>query len=194
MLELRDDIIAGGKSERMGRGKALLDYHGKPFVQHIAEKLQGVFKKVIIISDKGEQHKFLRLPIYEDIYKECGPLGGIHSAFINTDTKNIFVTSVDLPLIETNMIQFLLDQISDADVILFSTDDRVQQLFGLYGQTCMETLPNHIQRNQYCVRGLIEQLNSKMLPAETYLGINRINSLANINTTTDYIEIYNHFA
>jgi len=47
-------ILAGGKSSRMGRDKALLELAGKPLVQHAVKKLRRVCMDVRILSNSGE--------------------------------------------------------------------------------------------------------------------------------------------
>ena len=36
-------ILAGGQSSRMGKDKALLEFHGKPLVQYVSETMKQVF-------------------------------------------------------------------------------------------------------------------------------------------------------
>lgn len=197
MLDLRDDIVgvilAGGKSSRMGQDKALLYYRGKPFIQHIAESLQYVFKNVIIISDHGEQYKFLNLPIDQDVYRDCGPLGGIHSAFIHTHTEFIFITSVDLPLIDTSAIQYLLNQKCNADANLFSINDQIQPLFGLYNRACLEILIRHLEGKQYSVINYLKDLKIKILQTTICKGINLQEVLTNINNIEDYNKLCKYY-
>ena len=73
-MDVTGVILAGGRSSRMGEDKALLQYNGKPFIQHIAETLLQILPHVIVISDRQKEYSFLNLPIYPDLFCDCGPL------------------------------------------------------------------------------------------------------------------------
>ena len=189
-MELRTDIVgvilAGGKSSRMGQDKAFLKLNGKPFIQHIAEELQKVFTKVIIVSNRIDPYKFLDLPIYEDVFKNCGPLGGIHSAFIHSRLDKLFIVSTDLPLINSAGIHYLLSRQSLAESIVFSVGDKIQPLFGLYKRTCLPTIENHLKQNQSSVVHLLEDINALIIPAPASNALNISQTLKNINTPEEY--------
>src|SRR3972149_1031162 len=101
-------ILAGGKSSRMGTDKALLKIGDAAFIERIARTARSVFERVILISDANEKYSSLPLPIYLDLFPQCGPLGGLHSALVHSSTPYVFVTPCDLPLITAAMIQELV--------------------------------------------------------------------------------------
>jgi len=189
-MELRDDIVgvilAGGKSSRMGTDKALLEFKGKPLIQHIAETLKSVFNHVIIISDYKEQYKFLSLPIYDDIYKNCGPLGGIHSAFVVSKNENIFIASCDLPFINSLAIHYLLDHHSQSEATMFSINQRTQPLFSLYNRSCFLKLENHLKQKQYSVLQFLNNIPTNVIQSKSSLAIAFSGNFKNINTPEDY--------
>ena len=43
-------VLTGGRSSRMGQNKALLDYQGKPLIEHMMEILKTTGIKEIFIS------------------------------------------------------------------------------------------------------------------------------------------------
>jgi len=190
MIELRSDIagviLAGGKSSRMGQDKALLGMNGKPFIQQIAEELQKVFTRVIIVSDRAVPYKFLDLPVYEDIFKNCGPLAGIHSAFSHSRSDKIFVVSTDTPLINPGAIRYLLDLQYTNEAIVYSIDDAIQPLFGIYDRTCLSLLEDHLTKKQYSVLKFIKSIDTNIIPASSVTRFDVSQLLMNINTQEDY--------
>ncbi|MDI6767277.1 MAG: molybdenum cofactor guanylyltransferase [Bacteroidota bacterium] len=193
-MELRTDIVgvilAGGKSSRMGQNKAMLEFRGKPFIQHIAETLKEIFEEVIIISDDTEAYKFLYLPVYVDVYKNCGPLGGIHSAFINSNTENIFVASCDLPFINFDVVRFLIDHHSHNEVTVFSVDQQIQPLFGLYNRSCFLELENHLKQKRCSVLQFINNIHANVIQLKSSLAITFSENLKNVNTLEDYQALF----
>jgi molybdopterin-guanine dinucleotide biosynthesis protein A len=183
-------ILAGGKSRRMGQDKALLEYHGKPFIQHIAETLKGVFKKVVIISDEGAKYKFLNLPIYSDAYKNCGPLAGIHAALTNT-RDDVFVTSCDTPLIEKKVIQTLLEISTEGNIFIFSIFNNVQPFPGIYKFDCLDELEFAIKSGDLSVHNFIKKCKLKIFPLEEYFQSSIEVTFKNINTPFQYQSLLN---
>ncbi len=184
--EMTAAILAGGRSSRMGTDKALLPSHGKTFIEQIAKELSSVFEVVVIISDSKEQYEFLKLPIYEDIYKNSGPLAGIHSAMRHSKQQNLFIASCDIPCITMDLIGYLLEARHEEDVTIFSVDNVPQPLVGIYHSKILPIIEEKLQSYQLSVLKLISEVRSTVIPfpwSNEYP-----HGLVNVNTPEEYIQ------
>ena len=180
-------ILAGGKNSRMGSDKAILDLDGEPFIKRIAGVLNSVFESTIIISDKVDDYKFLGLPIYPDIYKNCGPLGGIHTALSNVKTDLVFVVSCDLPMIKPEIIRQLLTFTNDStNVIIPTYQDRIQPLCGIYSLNSISSLETYITSGGRKVLDFINSLKPVIVPFNSFSFTDRKNPFINVNTLEEY--------
>ena len=127
-------ILSGGKSKRMGKNKALLKIGDKTIIELIHDKMSEIFKEVIVISNEPELYDFLGTKIYEDIHPGRGPISGIHSGLVNSTTDKNFVISCDMPLVKSELINFLLEVKSEKEVILPENNDYMQTLCGIYNK------------------------------------------------------------
>ena len=48
-------ILAGGKSERMGKDKLFLELNNKPLIQHTLDKVNKYFKKIVVITNQENE-------------------------------------------------------------------------------------------------------------------------------------------
>lgn len=125
-------ILAGGKSSRMGVNKSFLKLRELTFIEIISELMQNIFANVMIITNTPSEYKFLNLPLYEDIYKEKGPLGGIHSVLTHSLTERNFVLSCDTPFMTHEMIEYLINYRTDKPVLFCRAAGYHQPLAGMY--------------------------------------------------------------
>ncbi len=94
-LDVGGYVLAGGRSSRMGRDKALLELGGKPLALHAVTKLQRVCSDVHILSGNMELAAYA--PLVQDLHPGCGPIGGIEAALAHSyDEWNLFLP-VDMP-------------------------------------------------------------------------------------------------
>jgi len=78
MPEVTAFILAGGKSTRMGVDKAFAGLDGRTLLARALQLARSVASDVRIVGNKA---KFARFgPVVEDMFPNCGPLGGIHAA------------------------------------------------------------------------------------------------------------------
>ena len=95
-------ILAGGKSSRMGSDKGLVLLNGKPMISYIIEILKKMQIPIIIISN-NENYKQFGLPVFADIIKEKGPLGGIYTGLKNSKTESNIIVSCDVPFYQIEL-------------------------------------------------------------------------------------------
>lgn len=179
-------ILAGGKSTRMGRDKALLVLDGVPFVQHIARTLLQVFEGVVIVSDHGKNYRFLDLPIHADIYKNCGPLAGIHSALKYSTTDAVFIVSCDLPFLTTAIVKHVVESRMHHDVTLLTSTNNVQPLCGLYERRCLPLVEKNLLNAQYSVLKCLQEMQTVILSPALLSTDDAPYALMNVNTLHDY--------
>lgn len=128
-------ILAGGKSSRMGVNKALLPLNGNPIIEHIASLLKSLFPSVILITNKPEDYLFLGLETFLDIYPGRGPLAGIHSGLIHSKTERNFVISCDVPLINEELIEYIVKYKTIYPITLLKAEGFIQHLCGMYNKS-----------------------------------------------------------
>jgi len=101
-------ILAGGKSTRMGVDKAFVNYEGRTLLARALDLARSVTPDVRIV---GSSEKFAaHAPVVEDIFRDRGPLGGIHAALRASQTELNLMLAVDIPLISSTFLRYLLDR------------------------------------------------------------------------------------
>jgi molybdopterin-guanine dinucleotide biosynthesis protein A len=179
-------ILAGGRSSRMGRDKALLDLDGRPFIEHIANTLRAVFEHVIIVSGHKSEYEFLMMPIYQDLYKDCGPLAGIYTALVKANNAATFIASCDIPFLSTSFIHYVIERDRHNDVTVVLGGNSLEPLCGLYKKSCIPIIKKQLQEGEYAVRACLKKLHTTILSPPIDAPRNRVHPLMNINTPRDY--------
>src|SRR5215467_14806685 len=101
-------VLAGGKSSRMGTDKALLSLNGVSLLQQTKTILEQVCEKVFILGSRQLYGAYGEC--YEDVYANCGPLGGIHAALANSPTPYSLITAVDTPFVSAEFFSYMIDR------------------------------------------------------------------------------------
>ncbi len=101
-------ILAGGKSTRMGTDKAFVEYDGRTLLARALDLARSITPDVRIV---GSREKFAPFaPLVEDIFRDCGPLGGIHAALQASSRELNLMLAVDTPFISWAFLQYLISQ------------------------------------------------------------------------------------
>jgi len=103
-------VLAGGKSIRMRKDKTKFDYHGKPQREYAWDLLSSHCDEVYI-SCRPDQVSELpdRLNPLPDRFVGLGPFGGIVSAFSHDPNKAWLAIASDLPLLDAETLEYLID-------------------------------------------------------------------------------------
>jgi len=194
-------ILAGGKSKRMGQNKSLLKLGEKTVIERVAELMKGLFAKVALSANEKSCYEFLCLEIIEDIYKDIGPLGGIHSALMNSHTENNFVISCDIPLMTKEMIEFIVNYLTDKLITVAKADGFVQQLCGVYSKKCLPKIEKILIDNlnsigssegEKCkckVLQLVKETPAEIIDVEKEFPNYKAGVFLNMNNPNDYQKV-----
>jgi len=175
-------ILAGGKSSRMGRNKALLELSGLKIIERIYKSIEHSCDDVIIISNSPDDYRFMGLKIFKDIFPGLGPLAGIHSGLHNSKTENNLIISCDLPLISSEVVENIVKYESDKPVVIYQKKNCLQYLCGIYKKVCLPFLETSLVSNNLRVKDFINKINVELLDAEEFPD----EVFLNLNTIEDY--------
>ena len=181
MIDLTIVILAGGKSSRMGSDKGLLHVNEKPMVKHVLDVTSQFDFETIIIANNTEYENF-GVPVYKDIYKELGPLGGIHSAFENTKTDYILVLSCDTPFVTKELLSKIIESVNHYDIIIPKHSSKTHPLIGIYSRITLNILVQSLEDKELKVMNFIDKFNSNIIDITQLVASDK---LENINSQED---------
>jgi molybdopterin-guanine dinucleotide biosynthesis protein A len=177
-------VLAGGKSRRMGRDKALLRQDGQTQLSRAVALLEAQLDRVFVSTrpdqdDDAERARFDRIV---DRYSDMGPLAGILSAIDTNGDVAWLVLACDLPNVDADTITCLIDNSSAAHVATaFNSihDGLPEPLCAVYRPAVRPVIDEFVARGIVCPRKIL--LNSKThLLAQPNPG-----ALHNINSPDD---------
>jgi len=124
-LDVGGYVLAGGKSSRMGRDKALLPLAGKPLVEHAVIKLRRLCRSVAILSNNEELAQFA--PVVNDLHPDCGPMSGIEAALAHSAYEWSMILPVDVPFPPSALLRGWMESVlrwerRGARLALFTTE------------------------------------------------------------------------
>jgi molybdopterin-guanine dinucleotide biosynthesis protein A len=187
MSELTAFVLAGGKSTRMGRDKAFLPWADGTLLSHALKVLVAVTPNLRIV---GDANKFASFGIaIEDVYRDRGPLGGIHTALASTATDLNLMLAVDLPLIEPEFLQFLVGvaRSSDATVTVPRAEGVSQPLCAVYRKDFAQPAEQALRAGKNKIDALFANVKTRIIEADELAGAGfSVTMFRNLNTPEEW--------
>ncbi|MDX9882681.1 MAG: molybdenum cofactor guanylyltransferase [Prolixibacteraceae bacterium] len=181
--ELTGIILSGGKSSRMGQDKGLMDFREKKMVQYSIDVLSH-FTNCIIISSNDSEYRNFGFPLITDMYKDCGPVGGLHAALSASETDWNLVLACDLPFMNAELFHSLSALIDQQDAILPIHSNGIEPLAGIYHKQLSSFFAEKLQKREFKLHAILKERDIEYFDASGLL--ERYPKLfANINTSDD---------
>jgi molybdopterin-guanine dinucleotide biosynthesis protein A len=180
-------ILAGGRSSRMGRPKALVMFDGEPLIAHLVRTLGGIFDKVVIVAAPDQDLPDLPASLVRDELPFQGPVGGIYYGLRAAGEGACFVTSCDAPFLNVSLIKFLTAQIPGYDVVVPYWEGRFQPLQAVYRASVVPFLSDQLEKGELRPVTLFQRVRTLKINEDE---IRRFDpeglSFHNMNTPEDY--------
>jgi molybdenum cofactor guanylyltransferase len=183
-------ILAGGASKRMGRNKAYLKLGDRSFIQIISDNLRHRFRRIYVSAGTADAYRALGIPVIVDIYKGCGPIGGIHAALTCVETDWVFIIPCDIPLFSHTIVSELTEECRHIQAVVPVYKNMVHPLCALYHKSCLDTVEWRIYNGKFSVREMLDNLHTRYVPVKK----DNAFRLENINTPEDYARVLENFS
>ncbi len=123
-LDAEGFVLAGGQSARMGTDKALVDFAGRPLIEHALSQLAGLGLTAKIAGARRPLDTYS--PVIPD--EGRGPLDGICAALEVCAAPLAVFVSVDMPLVPPSAIAALLQaaRVAAPGGVLFTLNGFIQ--------------------------------------------------------------------
>lgn len=174
-------VLAGGRSTRMQRDKATLDYHGRSQLAEAFARLSAVTERsfVSVRADQTAEPTRSQFPQIVDAPTESGPLAGILAAQCAHPDVAWLVLACDLPFLDQRTLSVLLAaRASDRLATAFrSTRDGLPEpLCALYEPASRLPLQRFAAAGRNCPRKFLMVSNAYLIEQPTALALDNINS------------------
>ena len=179
-------ILAGGKNSRMGTDKGLLMIEGKKIIERIIDAMKTVVDEIIIISN-GDHYNNLGYKVYSDIIKECGPMGGIHTAFSFSNTEKNLVVSCDMPFLDSETLKIIVGNANECEIAIPEHNGMTEPLCAVYSTVCRNKFSQLLGSGEWKLRDSLKCFNVKKILFDNESEAEK--TFSNINTKEEYKDL-----
>ncbi len=157
-------ILAGGRGQRMnGADKGLMQWQGKPMIEHILASLGAPAEQVIVSANRNLQdYQNYAGQVVEDRFEDFqGPLAGLLSAMRVCDTEFLLCVPCDSPAPPIDMLQQLHQCMSQQQKTSAICHDgnRLQPLFCLINCQHLNLLEQFLQQGRRKVHDFMQMID-----------------------------------
>ena len=129
--------LAGGKSLRLGRNKALEEISGRSLIERVMERLSLLGNDIIVVTSSNVQLPDLGVKIVTDSYPGKGNLVGIYSGLKEVLSHHALVVGCDMPLLNVALLRHLTELSTGFDVVIPRVGDELEPLHAVYSKNCL---------------------------------------------------------
>ena len=193
-------VLCGGQSSRMGRSKADLEFGDETMLQRVVRLLSAVVDQIVIVAaDEQAIPNFATaecsVSVARDQLKFAGPLAGmtvgldhlLHNA--TTSSAAAYVTSCDVPLLNSDFVQELFDRIENYDIVVPVDERHMHPLSAVYRVKVAPQMQGLIAQGERRPRALFDLVRTLQIPTASLAHIDEgLMTLANLNSPADYAD------
>jgi molybdopterin-guanine dinucleotide biosynthesis protein A len=141
-------ILAGGKSRRMGRDKAWLEFDGQPLISRQIETAHAAGAAELLISGRADvDYSGVRGQVLIDAFPDAGPLAGLERALDAAGFPLLLALAVDMPHLSPPFLRQLIDRCEPARGVVPRVGHRLEPLAAVYPCSCLPLARQLLQQS-----------------------------------------------
>jgi len=157
-------VLAGGKSQRMGKTKALMSCPEGTLLERILTQIKPYFDEIIISVSEFEKHKFPNYKIVVDEQSDRGPLMGILTGLRASSNDINFVVACDIPDINIDFLKKILKFSWNFDIVVpVSGQEKFEPLFAVYHKRIIPVIEELLNSNILKIIHLFPKCKTKLI-------------------------------
>ncbi|MDI6704306.1 MAG: molybdenum cofactor guanylyltransferase [bacterium] len=182
-------ILAGGKGNRIGKEKAFIKIGNKTIIERIIDVLSNLFEDIIVVAKNQELYKDFNVKVTEDIIPNLGPLGGLYSGLLKSNTFHNLVLASDMPFINPSFVNYMKGKIDDYDILIPAIDERTEPLHAIYSKRCLEAIKNRLDKGLLSMQSFFSDVKVRYILKEEIESFDpNYRMFFNVNTKDDVEE------
>ena len=192
-MDVTGIILAGGKSLRFGRNKAMEKIGGMTLVERVINQLSSITREIIVVTNDGSQFaEFHFAQIVSDIYPAKGPLGGIYTGLSTSHTAANIVVACDMPFLNTALLSHMIKISPGFDAVIPRwLNNQIEPLHGIYSGSCIPVMKKRLENNQLAISEFLKEMRVRYFTQAEFSKFDpEFQSFFNINNQAD-IELFN---
>jgi len=167
----------------MGENKAFIQIEGVPIIKRIYDLFKEMFQEVIIVTNQKDLFSDFDSKIYSDLIPGKGALGGLYTGILLSSCQHCFCVACDMPFIKKPLVQYLIENIDDADVVVPRTKDGLEPLHAVYSKNCVKAMRSMIEEGKSKIVDIYDQVKVKIVDEKDFLRFDPGGeSFINVNT------------
>lgn len=185
-------VLAGGRSRRMGRDKALLPVARGILLERVTGALAGFFDEIVVSVSSGRRARLLEdrlsslarpapvLCLADEVAGQ-GPLRGILTGLRASRNAACFVVACDMPDVSPSAVRALVRKAAACDcAVAVSSNGLKEPLLGVYKRSCIPPIEDLLSAGRRSVLDLFGLVRT------VYVALGPDVMPININTPADY--------
>jgi len=160
-------ILAGGKSTRMGADKAFVTLNGRALLARVLDLARSVTPDVRIVGDPAKFAPFA--PVVADVFRNCGPLAGIHAALRASQAELNLILAVDAPFVTPALLQYMIKRArssASAAVTVAQAGGGWQPLCAVYRREFADAAEQSLRAGRYKIDKLFLATRTQLISEE----------------------------
>ncbi len=189
-------ILAGGRSQRLGLEKPIVELNGEALVRIANTTLLEAKAKetTVVCGSKAELFRPVLgdLNLVDDLRPNLGAIGGIYTALEESHVEDVFVVACDFPFLTPEFIEYLGRRFVESEVdalVPMQPDGYKQPLCAFYRKSgCSLPLKSLLAESEYAPspRDLLDKVDTEYAEFEEFSHLQGADRFfININTPGD---------
>ena len=183
-------ILAGGRSRRLGRDKAVEPFDGQPLIRRVIERIQPLTAEIVVVVADVARGEALPLQDDErvalDLFPGGGSLGGIFSGLSAADSQWGLVVACDMPFLNRQLFEHMLELREDWDAVVPMPGDFPEPTHALYSRDCLPHIEAKLQANDLKISGFFDDARVRYVNEDEVRRFDpELHSFFNVNSPED---------
>jgi len=183
-------VLAGGKSLRLGRCKAMETICGQSLVERAVERLKTISNQILIVTSEEQPGLPItrEAEIVVDIYPGKGPLGGIYTGLFASELPYSIVVACDMPFLNVELLRYLIELSEGFDAVIPRLEEgKIEPLHAVYSRKCINTISAELECDHLKISQALGILRVRYVEREECQRFDpQLLSFFNINSLADF--------